>query len=734
MMRKIIYSCLALFFLAHLASAAPCWFCTLDPACDSDLCVFYGAPLHTCYPKGRLLGWTCNECPPPEKAHCADYTFENACRNDPCGAAGSGGGGCNWSDSGFCHAGCRGWGDETSCRDHTCLPKYNSDGDFIDCYDCPIDFKCDNYENDVDCSDNVCKIGGGCVWWGDSCITDSDKDGCPDLHDNCPGVPNINVDGKMNNTYCDDGVDCDDEGDACDDTDGDGLTDEQEKSMPGMHPRNTDANGNCIPDGVEHGFDPIIRILSGVAVAVATVMLGYLGVGWLTADTPAKRSNAKKGVVYIVAGMIILAGGKDMVIFLFQGSCGVPDYKGQGCDSDCTKACPSAPAGGGGGGGSSPFIYSYDGSSFILEHDGFPFAVLPSWEYETFATLLFLGVEDGFARIRLAEDLAYNTFVNRLRVFRVVHSLGTRVVPDVDGGVHTVRDLVPPSSCSEEDGSDCIGSMGVDGIYWRSSTDDKRLIDSDGDGVIDVYSREDLYDGIILSFPNPEGMTQAKLVLKARESGEVGFAWHSFQRELGEGFWMRIVDLSRMKPFKSLLGSLRDREGVLNIRVWESGSWVQTAGLGVGPQIPAEYVFLLSVPADETVKVKLDSSVLAYEIDYALVDFGVDEVENVEQVNLNVAESSSCLAGDDISGKLGLDDESYVLLNQGDCVELTFPVLEGNGFETSFVVGLKGYYLPAGVDSFNDGFSSLLRAVRFVFEPDYPVRYSYKRFVEGEGG
>ncbi|MGB1076002.1 MAG: endonuclease/exonuclease/phosphatase family protein [Flavobacteriales bacterium] len=103
---------------------------------------------------------------------------------------------------------------------------------------------------------------------------DSDEDGVPDSLDNCMNIANANQNDFNNNGT----------GDACEDSDGDGLSDALEITTYGTDPTMVDTDENGVPDGLElclcgpGSGDPCFGDLnSDNAVSVADLLI-FLGV------------------------------------------------------------------------------------------------------------------------------------------------------------------------------------------------------------------------------------------------------------------------------------------------------------------------------------------------------------------------------------------------------------------------------------------------------------------------
>lgn len=713
---SLIITLLILYFLSSEAAAA-CFWQNMIFGGDLDQCRDADGG-GRCWPKGPSWWfWVCARC--TKHMQCKDYGMVYSCIEDPCNIEE-----CEWENDGeYCHSGCGGK-DLTECINTSgCLPDYRRNGDFDKCLDCPHEMSCGEYKKQAECEANPCRVLGGddkCMWWGDACIVDSDGDDCPDTYDNCPSVPNA---GQENRYVPMSAVDCDQEGDACGDADNDGLTDEYEVAH-GLSPTNVDSDNDCIPDGVSHGFKPLIEILQSAAVAVGTVLIAFMGLKWLTADTPAERDNARKGIVYIVAGLLILASGEGLVLWLLQDHCLPREDTGKAMA--CTVACPTSPSG---GGDSCPFIYSFNGTGLVLEHESYPYAVLPAWESESYSVLSHITDSGGEYRVRLSEELPEKSFTDRVRLFAVGHDDEVRAYPDVYGGVHTISEPTKPSSCVEVDGMDCLDSMEDDGVFWISSVDGRHLVDSDGDDVVDEYDAGDLHDGIVLSFPNPGGRTSAKLLLRVRESGGISLAWHEFLGFLGEGGREKLAEFSSKKPASTILSSLRDDEGVLNVRVLDKGDWVKAEGLGVGGVIASELVVPLKFPPDETVKVKLDSALMAYEIDYALIDYTADEDVTVLELKPYRVESGSAYENSEALKTISDSDDSYLNLSNGEYVDLYFKA----GNATTLLVAVEGFFLEDIEPSPLSDLERAESAARFLLDPTFGIRYTYLKYLRLKG-
>jgi len=60
----------------------------------------------------------------------------------------------------------------------------------------------------------------------------------------------------------------------------------------------------------------IATMLTTIGNACAYFMMVYMGMKWMMAEDPEGRENARRGVIYIVIGLILLRSSSPLVLYL----------------------------------------------------------------------------------------------------------------------------------------------------------------------------------------------------------------------------------------------------------------------------------------------------------------------------------------------------------------------------------------------------------------------------------
>lgn len=65
------------------------------------------------------------------------------------------------------------------------------------------------------------------------------------------------------------------------------------------------------PEGQE--IFKLVKGLQDVAAALGVLMIAYSGARWIMADSPQDREDAKKTIIYVIIGLLIVSLTKDIV-------------------------------------------------------------------------------------------------------------------------------------------------------------------------------------------------------------------------------------------------------------------------------------------------------------------------------------------------------------------------------------------------------------------------------------
>jgi hypothetical protein len=344
-------------------------------------------------------------------------------------------------------------------------------------------------------------------------------------------------------------------------------------------------------------------------------------------------------------------------------------------------------------GWSCPYVFSYDGREYHFESETFAGAVCRGLERQTVEPLRHLRAVDGGYRLAVVNQSLESQHVNAIGLLAVDHPLGTTVLPDARGDLHTVREARPPSRAVDLDGADVTGQVAaLDDRVWESA----RI---HGDLALD----RNLRDGIICAFPRPESSRAAKLIIVGRDTYLAVFAVGELFSLCGPNrmAWYHALNTDPQERAKVL--SWMMREGGLQISVWDGQTWVGKGWLpDVGPRATNQRVAPMDLTGvgGDTVIVRIESATDLWLIDQVTIDFSPDEPIQVTPVALRSAITDH---QDTISARLATVDSTYYATLPGDHAILSFaeiPVVPE--MERSYLLTSSGYYYSWAPDGISD--------------------------------
>ena len=333
-------------------------------------------------------------------------------------------------------------------------------------------------------------------------------------------------------------------------------------------------------------------------------------------------------------------------------------------------------------GASCPMVYSWDGSSWRLDSGTFGGAIAPALARTDVDNLVYATAQDGFLRLRVANELNETDYLDALSLLAVDHDPGLTVAPGSDGRLYALGSLVSPLSARDFRGRDALTRVhAADGWNWESNPSDR-----------DTALAADIRDGIELAFPKPAAQ-EARLVLDGNITPWATHLMQQFIAAHGRDTRAWYDSLAAHPELARRVGSMLAGEAFLGVSVWTGKRWTPLGHIWeAGPEISKRQVFpldLSAVPGD-TVRIRLESAPSFWLIDQVALAVAGPELGSVTEMWPERAIERS---GADLSDLLGSQDRTYYVMESGASAELRFRVPSvPAGKARSYLVRSAGYY------------------------------------------
>ncbi len=332
---------------------------------------------------------------------------------------------------------------------------------------------------------------------------------------------------------------------------------------------------------------------------------------------------------------------------------------------------------------SCPFVYSWDGTQYVFDAEPYGGAITRGLEKDDFTQLERLREQDGFYRLKLTNEVDETQFTNLTELWVVDHPAGTRVVADVLGTLHTLAAAHSPLSARDASGRDLLPWLrATDRLIWEPPA----VPDAEGN----------LQDNIVMTFPKPPGVTQAKLVANVATG-----LWGSYMikkmvelRGSDVGAWYTLMDQSQAARDALFAWEVREQLYALKIYVEEPTGWEVRGVLpGTGPFISKDRVVPLDVSRvhGNQLRVRIRPPAGFWALNSFAVDYSQDRPLSVEKLKPLTARG---FEGKDVLEDLAGNHDRYLAMpNVGDTVDLTFFVPSRHaGADRTIFLHSRGYY------------------------------------------
>jgi hypothetical protein len=331
------------------------------------------------------------------------------------------------------------------------------------------------------------------------------------------------------------------------------------------------------------------------------------------------------------------------------------------------------------GGCSCPFVYSYDGTHFIFNGEILSGATQPGLERDDWLPLHMIASKEGTYKLKLTNEVHEIQSVNYAGLTVIDHSENVSVLIDKYGISQTIKEPVKPTDARNKAGRDILSLIEArDTLYYsgeRNSTDEQGI------------------EEIVMKFVRPQEVSKsAKLIIRAKNSFWLEILFSKFHKFFGDRYG-NFAEKQESVSGRNLNKFLLDQNIPLSVYLEKNGKWEFVDYFNIaGPMALRGDILSIDLNGitSDTVKIKLETGFLFWEIDYSAMDFSKNEKVDVAELAPNIAQDQN---GNDARELLIKTDENYLVLrNVGDEVLLDFkePARQHTG--RTIFLHTSGYY------------------------------------------
>jgi hypothetical protein len=327
---------------------------------------------------------------------------------------------------------------------------------------------------------------------------------------------------------------------------------------------------------------------------------------------------------------------------------------------------------------SCPFIYVFNGADYLFTGEIFSGAIQPGLERDDYLPLPGINPVDGTYLLRVTNELKERQYIDECELILIDHNKEVSVLIDKYGFPFTVHSPQAPVSAVTGDNTDILPLV--------SARDTKNFTGIEG------IADENSINSIILKFLKPGSSASGRLLLKAKNTiwmETVSSRIHELFGERYNSFSEKRDKVSGDKLQKWQL----DQNLPLSVYIEKNNKWELVDYFNIaGPAALRDDILQLNLEdiASDTVKIKLETGFLFWEVDYAAMDFSNQKEMAVTRMPLTTAIASNDL---DVREALAASDKIYYVLDeQGDEANLVFDCPELKSDCRSVFLHSRGYY------------------------------------------
>ncbi len=274
---------------------------------------------------------------------------------------------------------------------------------------------------------------------------------------------------------------------------------------------------------------------------------------------------------------------------------------------------------------SCPFVSAYTNNEFVLQGEIFGGAIYPQLARDDYMPLRMQPTENGTLQLKISNELQERQYTDFADLMVVTHAKNTRVLSDEKGNLYEVAHPQSPIAAWTGNHKDAMALL--------LQKDDNTILHFDDTLATNANNF------VITEFNKPSAAKQAKLILSIKNSYWLDYLYGEMAKGFGS-YYNTYVRKQNKTPASALLQWAKDQQLPLTVSVERNSRWDKVAEITtIGPLATREIVVAVDVSGitGNSMKIKLSSGFMFWEIDYAAIDFSTDKNFKIETITPSTA-------------------------------------------------------------------------------------------------
>lgn len=326
-----------------------------------------------------------------------------------------------------------------------------------------------------------------------------------------------------------------------------------------------------------------------------------------------------------------------------------------------------------------PHTYAFDGENYVYNNTLFTGATAPNLERDDYKMMPDFLPESSDYKISIKNEENEHQYTNQLELIVVKHDENAMVSMDQNGNIYALRALIEPVKVINDNGMDLKNVLAYNDDLGHQFNEETN---SD-------------YNNIYASFNRPKDVSNAKLIIKAKNSKWAAGVYKEFAQLFGK-YYDNWVKQNHKKSKEEVEANLKKTGIPLVVSIKSGNEWIDIETIDLVGEvnynslvIPIEDKLL----TEEKIEIRFRSGFFFWNMDYVNIDFTPKEELEIQRLS-----PTSAVRNNDADDKSNLasDDDLYMEhLMSGDSTNIVFSGItpSNSGFRTIYLHS-KGYYLP----------------------------------------